>query len=341
MAQFKLRPQLSARNGVIAAVVLIVVYMACGGCNDARARRGQVGEPEATTQGRREGALYYPTSKQWASLTTTPVTEVVFRTEHLTEGKIAVDEDRATLVFSPYSGRVIKLLAKPGDTVKAGQPLFTVEAPDMVQAQNDFIAAISNLNKSKSALELAKIVEQQNKTLYDSRAGPLRDLQTSQATSRAAENDVRSTQTSLEMTRNRLRILGMTDDEITKFTDTGAVSPQMTIYSPLAGTVIQRKVGPGQYVNTSSQNTSASDPTFVIGDLSTVWLVAYVRESDAPSVHVGQALHFTVLAYPNPRIPGEHFLCRDLARYRNTPADWCGRQSTIRNICSVRKCSRA
>src|SRR4029078_4834601 len=98
---------------------------------------------------------------------------------------------------------------------------------------------------------------------------------------------------------NRLRILGMTDEEITRFNDTGAVSPHMTIYSPLAGTVIQRKVGPGQYINTSSQNTSASDPTFIIGDLSTVWLVAYVRESEAPHVHVGQAAQFKVLAYPN------------------------------------------
>jgi cobalt-zinc-cadmium efflux system membrane fusion protein len=266
-------------------------------------RADKLGELEATTQGHREGALYYPTPKQWASLTTAPVTEVVFRTEHLTEGKIGVDEDRATLVFSPYSGRVTKLLAKPGDTVKAGQPLFIVEAPDMVQAQNDFITAISNLNKARSALELAKIVEQQNKTLFESRAGPLRDLQQSQATTRAAENDVRSSQTSLEMTRNRLHILGMNDDEITKFSDTGAVSPQMTIYSPIAGTVIQRKVGPGQYINTSSQNSSASDPTFVIGDLSTVWLVAYVRESDAPSVQVGQAVHFTVLAYPNRVFP--------------------------------------
>ena len=96
-------------------------------------------------------------------MTTAPVAPVVFRSEHMTEGKIAIDEDHSTLVFSPYSGRVIKLLARPGDTVKAGQPLLTVEAPDMVQAQNDFIAAISNLNKAKSALELAKIVEAQNK----------------------------------------------------------------------------------------------------------------------------------------------------------------------------------
>jgi membrane fusion protein, heavy metal efflux system len=303
MSQFTLRPQVRTRNSVLAAVVLIVCTWLAVTATTFAPRADKLGESEATTQGRREGTLYYPTPKQWASLTTAPVAEGVFRTEHLTEGKIGVDEDRATLVFSPYSGRVTKLLAKPGDTVKAGQPLFIVEAPDMVQAQNDFIAAISNLNKARSALELAKIVEQQNKTLFESRAGPLRDLQQSQATARAAENDVRSSQTSLEMTRNRLRILGMTDDEITKFSDTRAVNPQMTIYSPIAGTVIQRKVGPGQYINTSSQNSSASDPTFIIGDLSTVWLVAYVRESDAPSVQVGQAVHFTVLAYPNRVFP--------------------------------------
>lgn len=277
MGQFKLQPVINARNGVIAAAALIVCTWLAVAATTYAPGANKAGEAETSTQAHREGALYFPTPKQWASLTTVPVTDVVFRTEHLTEGKIGVDEDRSTLVFSPYSGRVIKLLAKPGDMVKAGQPLFTVEAPDMVQTQNDFITAISNLNKAKSALELAKIVEQQNKTLYNSRAGPLRDLQTSQATTRAAENDVRSAQTSLEVTRNRLRIFGMTDDEITKFSDTGAVSPQMTIYSPIAGTVIQRKVGPGQYVNTSSQNTSASDPTFIIGDLSTVWLIAYVR----------------------------------------------------------------
>jgi membrane fusion protein, heavy metal efflux system len=301
MTQLMLRPLVNTRNGVIAAAALITIigtWLAVAATTRAPGT-DKLAEAETASQGRREGLLYYPTPKQWAALTTVPVGDVVFRTEHLTEGKISVDEDRATLVFSPYSGRVIKLLAKPGDMVKAGQPLFTVEAPDMVQAQNEFITAISNLNKTRSALELAKIVEQQNKTLFDSRAGPLRDLQTSQATTRAAENDVRSAQTSLEVMRNRLRILGMTDDEITKFSDTGAVSPQMTIYSPIGGTVIQRKVGPGQYVNTSSQNTSASDPTFVIGDLSTVWLIAYVRESDAPSVHVGQAVHFTVLSYPD------------------------------------------
>ncbi|HEX9072561.1 MAG TPA: efflux RND transporter periplasmic adaptor subunit, partial [Pseudolabrys sp.] len=98
MSQFTLRPQVRTRNSVIAAVVLIFCTWLAVTATTYAPRADKLAESEATTQGRREGALYYPTPKQWASLTTAPVTEVVFRTEHLTEGKIGVDEDRATLV---------------------------------------------------------------------------------------------------------------------------------------------------------------------------------------------------------------------------------------------------
>ena len=73
----------------------------------------------------------------------------------------------------------------------------------------------------------------------------------------------------------------------------GRINPEITIFAPIGGTVVQRKVGPGQYVS-----TGASDPVFVIGDLSTVWLTAFVRESDAAKVAVGQDITFNVLALP-------------------------------------------
>lgn len=299
MAQFALRPLATPRNIAIAAAVLIIGITVTVLATPSSKRDAPVAESERPNLARKVGDRLYPATKQWASLGIEPVSSQVFRTEHLTEGKIAVDEDRATLVFSPYSGRVIKLQAKPGDMVTAGQPLFVVEAPDMVQAQNDYISALSGLNKARSQLEYAKIVEAQNKSLYETRAAPLRDVQQSAATTLAAKNDLRSAETSLEVARNRLRILGKTDPEITTFGDTGAISPQTTIYSPISGTVVQRRVGPGQYVNTASNSPAANDATFIIGDLTTVWLVAYVRESEAQNVKVGQALRFSVIAAPN------------------------------------------
>src|SRR5947199_10368664 len=102
---------------------------------------------EVSSQSRKGLQRYTPSPAEWASLTIQPVTERAFRAEHVTEGKIAVDEDRSTPVFSPYAGRVTKLLARPGDQVTQGQGLFVIEAADNVQAQNDYGAARTGSKK--------------------------------------------------------------------------------------------------------------------------------------------------------------------------------------------------
>jgi membrane fusion protein, heavy metal efflux system len=249
---------------------------------------------EASSQSKASLPRYVPTAAEWASLTVEPVTERVFRAEHVTEGKIAVNEESSTPIFSPYAGRVTKLLVKPSDTVEKGQPLFIVEATDTVQGLNDFVAALSALNSARSKLNLAQIVEHRANDLYEGKAVPLKDWQQSQSDLVQAQNDMRSAETALEAARNRLRILGRSEEQIASFERTRQISADTPIYSPIAGTVVQRKVGPGQFIN-----SGASDPVFVIGDLSTVWLLAFVRETEATGVAVGQEMAFSLLAMPD------------------------------------------
>ncbi|NIK45889.1 efflux RND transporter periplasmic adaptor subunit [Variibacter gotjawalensis] len=248
-------------------------------------------EPAAKPEAARgAGKPFYPTQQQWASLTVEPIQRRVFRPEITTEGKITIDEDTSTPVFSPYAGRVIRLMVRPGDKIMRGQPLFTIEATDAVQAQNDYIAALSALNKSRSQLNLAQSVERRLRDLSEAKAISQREYQAAQADLVSAQNDVRSAETAREAVRNRLRILGRTDQEIDEFEKSGKMTSETTITSPLEGTVVQRKVGPGQYISAGS-----SDPLFVVGDLSRVWVLAYVRESEAANVKVGQAMYFKVL----------------------------------------------
>jgi len=248
---------------------------------------------DVSTQSRRSAQHFTPSPSEWAALSVEPVRKMAFRAEFDTEGKIAVDEDRSTPVFSPYTGRVTKLLAKPGESVAQGQPLFVIEAADTVQAQNDFIAAMTSQNKAKSALELADIQYKRAKDLYEGKAVPLKDYQQAEANFVQAQNDMRSSQTALDAARNKLHILGFTDEAIATFQNKGSINPEITIFSPISGTVVQRKIGPGQYVNAGS-----SDPVFVIGDLSTVWVTAFVRESNAAAVSVGQDMLVNVIALP-------------------------------------------
>ena len=248
---------------------------------------------EMSSQSRQTPSRYTMTSAEWASLTIEPVKLHGFRSEHITEGKIAIDEDRATPVFSPYVGRVTKLLARPGDKVEQGQPLFVIEAADTVQAQNDFVSAVTGMAKSKSQLELAVIQDKRARDLFEGRAIPLKDYQQAQAGLISAQNDMRASTSALEAARNRLRILGLTESAITAFQANGHIDPQATVYAPLSGTIVQRKIGPGPYVS-----AGATDPVFVIGDLSTVWLTAFVRESEVAEIDVGQEMTFSVLALP-------------------------------------------
>ncbi len=288
---------LTRKHLAIGGALLVVVGVAAFGLMHISG--APQGHSEVSSQSRKGLQRYTPTPAEWASLTIQPVTERAFRAEHVTEGKIAVDEDRSTPVFSPYAGRVTKLLARPGDSVTQGQPLFVIEAADTVQAQNDFITAATGLNKARSALDLAQLQHKRAKDLFEGKAVPLKDFQQAEATLIQAQNDLRSTETALEAARNKLRILGLTDDAISAFQEKGRINPETTIFAPIAGTVVQRKIGPGQYVN-----SGASDPVFVIGDLSTVWLTAFVRETEASTVVVGQELTFNLLALPGRTLTG-------------------------------------
>ena len=276
------------RLAIGAALLLLAGAAVYGFVHIGGARQGH---SDVSSQSRKGLQRYTPSQAEWASLSIEPVTKRTFRAETATEGKVAVDEDRSTPVFSPYAGRVMKLLVRPGDRVTQGEPLFVIEAADTVQAQNDLIAAMTGLNKARSALDLAQIQHRRAKDLFEGKAVPLKDYQQAEATLIQAQNDLRSGETALEAARNKLRILGFSADAISTFQEKGRINPETTIFSPITGTVVQRKIGPGQYVN-----SGASDPVFVIGDLSTVWLTAFVRETDASNVSVGQEIAFNVLA---------------------------------------------
>jgi cobalt-zinc-cadmium efflux system membrane fusion protein len=102
-----------------------------------------------------------------------------------------------------------------------------------------------------------------------------------------------TTETALNSVRNRLRILGKSDAEISDLEAAKAINPVATLAAPIAGVVVDRQIGPGQYLQ-----AGGGTPVFTIADPSTVWLLANVRESDAGLVNLGQAVEVRVPAYP-------------------------------------------
>ena len=279
--------------------LLVVSALAAGGAGafwysrPARVEAAPVVTPGSAFVPPRDGGLIL-TDAQLATLTVNPVEMRRFSEEIATEGKISVDEYRATPVFSPYPGRIVQIFGRAGERVEQGQRLFSIQANEMVQAQNDYLAALNVLSKSRSQLTFATSAEKRQRDLYETRATTLRELQSAQNDLTSATNDLKTAEVGLEAVRNRLRILGLTDADMAALQQKGAISPETMISAPLSGTIIQRRIGPGQYVT-----TGGSEPSYVIGDLSKVWLVAQLREPDSTKVTLGERVRFRVLAFPD------------------------------------------
>ena len=217
-----------------------------------------------------------------------------FRAEKRATGKIAFNEDVMTPAFSPYTGRVLRLLAKPGDTLKPGSPLVELYTPDLVQAEADLIAAAATVVKATTALKLARRTEERQHQLYLNKAVALKDWEQAEADVQNAESDLLATEAALAAARDRLRLFGKRDADIARIERDRTIDNVALVVSPLAGTVTARKVGPGQYIRPDN-----ADPLFIIADLSKMWMLANIYESDVPLIKVGQPAEVRVMAYPD------------------------------------------
>ena len=207
-------------------------------------------------------------------------------------GQIAFNEDMSSAVVAPFSGRITRLFAKVGDVIKRGEPLFELDSPEVVQAQTDLIAAVQGLGKANSTLALAKRTLDRQTSLIAGNATSQRDLDLAKNDHSAAEADIKTAEGALRAARNRLRVMiGRTPDEIARIEQERVINPTITVNAPIDGTVVGRKIGPGQYVR-----SDLNEPLFSVADLTTMWLKAAVPENDIPFIKVGQKIEVKVAA---------------------------------------------
>jgi membrane fusion protein, heavy metal efflux system len=241
-------------------------------------------EPNVVTFGEQEGGR----------VRVEPVQLRSFREERTAVGRIAFNDERTTAIFAPFQGRVVRLIARPGDVIHPGSPLLVIDSPDLVQANADLIAASQAVKKAGTQLSLAERVAKRQQLLFEAGAGAFKDLEQAATDFMNAQNDLKATEGQLTAARNRLRApFGKNDSEIAKIEATHQVDRVAEILSPIAGTVTARKVSPGQFVR--ADNT---DPMFSVGDLSSMWMIANVAETDIPLIRVGQNVVVQVMAYP-------------------------------------------
>jgi cobalt-zinc-cadmium efflux system membrane fusion protein len=217
---------------------------------------------------------------QQGSVKIETVGENVFSIEKGAVGSIDFNEDLSVQVFTPYQGKIISVFGDIGDDVKKGQTLFTIDSPDLLQAESTLIAAAGVMDLTTRNLARLKV-------LYETRAIAQKDLEQGISDQQTADGALRAA-------RDAVRVFGKTDEEIARMEAERKVDSTLVVASPISGRITARVAAPGLLV----QPGSAPAP-YIVTDISTMWMLANVTESDIPNFHLGQKEQVRVTAYPN------------------------------------------
>ena len=223
---------------------------------------------------------------QLGEITIGTVSERSFPIQTEAVGNIDFNEDMSAQVFPPYQGRIVKLFALLGDNVKRGQPLLTIESPDLIQAESTLIAAAGVLDLTTHVLE-------RGKQLATVQGIAEKDLQ-------QAISDQQTAEGALKAARDAVAVFGKSQSEIDRMVQTRTIDPYLVVPSPITGRVTARSAAPGDFVQPGNVPAPYS-----VADISRIWMNASVTESDMPIVHKGQPIHVSVMAFPGRVFDGE------------------------------------
>jgi len=183
--------------------------------------------------------------------------------------RVALDERRVARVGSPVDGRVVELLVVVGDGISAGAPLLTVRSPDLVAARSDLTKAVVHRRTAELAAERAR------RLVREGAGSEAERLEAEEALARAREDE--------ERTRVALASLGGRGRD-----------GRYRLESPISGTVVAVTAAVGAEVHPDQ-----GEPLVTVSDLSSVWILADVYESDLASVHTGDEVSVTLDGLPD------------------------------------------
>jgi membrane fusion protein, heavy metal efflux system len=209
-----------------------------------------------------------------------------FPLEREAVGSIDFNQDLSAQVFPPYQGRIAKLYARIGDNVTRGQALFTIESPDLIQAESSLIAAAGVLDLTTHSLERAR-------QLVAVQGMAEKDLQ-------QAVSDQQTAEGALKAARDAVAVFGKSAAEIDRMVSTRTIDPYLVVPSPITGRITARAAAPGDFVQPGTLPAPYS-----AADISRIWMNASVAESDMPLVHKGQKLRVAIMAFPERVFEGE------------------------------------
>lgn len=264
--------------------LLIVSLTVLPGCSRREAASDAVLTKEAKVA---RNELVIPQDQQAAAMIETQTAVLSNEPNMLrVKGHISIDDNRMWRLGVRTQGSVTKVYVGLGDRVTKGQILARYHADEVRDSRALFRAAASERDRALAATAQAQRNLDRAKRLLELKAGSVQQVEQAQQDLATAQAAVRKADIELDRTRDLLE-----DDLKVPATPSAnredETEDEVPILSPAEGFILEKNVTPGRTVEPDSV-------TFVIGDLSSVWMLASVRQEDLAKLHVGQSAYVTV-----------------------------------------------
>ncbi|MCX7045560.1 MAG: efflux RND transporter periplasmic adaptor subunit [Candidatus Sumerlaeota bacterium] len=204
--------------------------------------------------------------------------------------RVSFNHEAMAHVGTPVEGRIIEMRKRLGDAVRQGDVLAVLASPVLAEAQGDYLQKRAALGPAQTATEAMKKSHDRARQAGPGEGISLTEFQKRESEWKQAEGNFIAAETALRATEKRLRVLGMSADQITSLAQTGGISPNFELRAPIAGEIVERDVTLGEMARPDK------DKLFVIADLSVVWVMADVPESHIPFIQKGSAAKVKVSA---------------------------------------------
>jgi cobalt-zinc-cadmium efflux system membrane fusion protein len=199
-------------------------------------------------------------------------------------GKVLAHPLRKAIVSYAFPARIAKIHVRPGDWVKEGQELVTLQSEEVGEAKSAYYKAIADH-------ELARQNSEREKRLFDRGVGAQKNMLTTDAQLKVAE-------ASLNAAEKKLHVLGFTEAQVKEISERHQVNPVITLFSPISGKVVQNNAVLGGMIDQSSEILTIMDPSLLCVD-------AEIYERDIAKMKNGQNVNVSVPAYPEEKFQGK------------------------------------
>jgi cobalt-zinc-cadmium efflux system membrane fusion protein len=261
------------RRTALAALSAIMVALA--GCGGAGEQAGKMTSFSTTENPKSKAELFSVPADQMSHIQIVTVGQgPLARILRLT-GAVEYNDFKTTPVITQVGGPVSRVMVVQGEHVRAGQALLYVASPDYSLLRSAYI-------KARDAFQLADKFYRRAQDLYEHHAIAQADLEQAQSNRAQAQAD-------FESSADAIRILGIADPEtiVTK-----PPSPEIPLYSPVAGEVVDRMCSAGQLL------APGATQCFTLSDMSSVWILVNIYQNDVAYVHVGDPVTIGNESYP-------------------------------------------